>query len=482
VCVVGAGICGLTAALLLARAGARVLVLDRDRAGHGVSGHTTAKVTALHGTVYDELRRRHGLRAARGYADAQRAGMDLVAGWVDELGLDCDLRRRPAYTYVEDEDERATIEREVVAGREAGLATTLVAETPLPYPVAAAVRLDDQLELHAGAYLRGLAAAVEDAGGRIAEGTTATGVTSRGVPVVRTSTGAAVTADRVVVATLYPFLDRGLYWTRLTPKRSYAIAVRAGGAVPEGMFITAGEPTRSVRATPGERAGVEGELLVVGGEGHATGEQGETTPDRIRRLAAFARERLGGHEVTHRWSAHDLTTADGMPYVGRYLPTGDRILVGTGFRKWGYSNGTAAGIALADLAQGRGSEIAELFDPWRATVRQSALGIASEGLKTGRHFAADWLRAAVTTGELEALRAGEARILRDGRHAVAAHRDDEGRLHAVSAACTHLGCRVAWNGAERSWDCPCHGSRFAPDGTVLQGPATRPLPAVRPES
>jgi glycine/D-amino acid oxidase-like deaminating enzyme/nitrite reductase/ring-hydroxylating ferredoxin subunit len=472
VCVVGAGFTGLTAALALARAGARVVVLDAHEVGAGVSGHTTAKITSLHQLVYAELRGRFGGDGARAYAAAQETGLAQVAAWVDELRIDCAFRRRPAFTYTESPDSLGTLQREATAARAAGLDVRLVHETDLPFPVAAAIRLDDQAELQPRSYLLGLAEALEAAGGTIHEHTTATGLTERGGPVLHTAAGHDVRADHVVVATLMPFLDRGLFFARLRAMRSYAIAVRAAGAVPGGMFISADSPTRSIRAHPAAEA--DGELLIIGGEGHPTGEQGDTTAARYRRLAAFAAERFGATDVTHRWSSHDLKSVDGLPYVGKLLPTSSRVWTGTGYRKWGLSNGTVAGLLLADLVQGTGNRFARLFDPWRFTPLRSAAGLAEGGVQTARHLIGDRLKGPEGRS-LDDLAPGEGKLLQLDGELVAAHRDDTGVVHAVSPVCTHLGCRVSFNVAERSWDCPCHGSRYDPDGNVLQGPATRPL-------
>jgi Rieske Fe-S protein len=238
------------------------------------------------------------------------------------------------------------------------------------------------------------------------------------------------------------------------------------------MFISSDSPKRSIRAHPA--ADGDGELLIIGGEGHLTGEQGHTTAARYRRLAAFAAERFGATEVTHRWSAHDLKSVDGLPYVGKLLPTSSRIWTGTGYRKWGLTNGTVAGLLLADLVQGRENRFARLFDPWRFTPLRSAAGLTQEGVKTARHLVGDRLHGPEGRS-LDDLAPGEGKLLELDGELVAAHRDEAGAVHAVSPTCTHLGCRVSFNVAERSWDCPCHGSRFDPDGNVLQGPATRPL-------
>jgi Rieske Fe-S protein len=235
------------------------------------------------------------------------------------------------------------------------------------------------------------------------------------------------------------------------------------------MHISGDSPTRSIRAVP-----VDGEeLLLVGGEGHKTGTVRDTEL-RYERLEAFAREHWDVVSVEHRWSAQDPMTVDQLPYVGALTPRDDRVLMATGFAKWGMTNGTAAALLLADLALGRPAMWADLFDPNRLTLRASASRLVTENAQVAARFVGDRL----TKGErrpLEDLKPGEGAILEHEGGKVAAARDEDGTLHAVSARCTHLGCLVTWNNAERSWDCPCHGSRFAPDGTVLEGPAVHRL-------
>jgi glycine/D-amino acid oxidase-like deaminating enzyme len=436
VCVIGAGVTGLTTALLLQRSGASVVILERDRVGSGVSGNTTAKVTALHGLIYAELQDRIGADGAATYASAQRSGLQRIEDFVAELEIDCDFRRKPAYTYAESPDHAPAIEAEVEAAQSAGLDAVLASDSELPFEFSAAVCLWDQAEFHPRKYLLALADAVSAAGGQLFERSPATDLSWTGTPTVTTTDGVKVRAGHVVVATLMPILDRGLWFTRLTPKRSYALAVRTEEFVPEGMYISADEPTRSIRAA---RAGDE-ELVIVGGEGHNTGEDPDTR-QRYAALESFARKRLGATEVRYRWSAHDLQPADGVPYVGRYTPVSSNLLMAAGFRKWGFTNGTAAAMMLADRIAGTENPWEELFDASRITPVRSARGVSAEAVKDIRHLVGDRLRSPM----------------------------------GHTPRCTHLGCRLAWNTAENSWDCPCHGSRFAKDGSVLQGPATDPL-------
>jgi Rieske Fe-S protein len=282
---------------------------------------------------------------------------------------------------------------------------------------------------------------------------------------VRTA-DAEILADHVIVATHYPVFDRGLYFTRLKVQRSYCIAVRlAGGAPPEGMSISAGSPTRSLREHRG--------ALIVGGEGHAAG-SGSARPERFARLEAFAREHWDVDSVTHRWSAQDPSPYDHLPMIGPYRPGSRRLWVTTGFMKWGLAGATFGATILADRIAGRDNPWAETFDPARLSLR-SAHEVAELGAKFTIDLVGDRLRPpqALASGGIPR---GEARVVPDGlggRKGV--YRDDDGQLHAVSMRCTHMGCLVRFNAAERSWDCPCHGSRFDVDGRVLEGPAVDPL-------
>jgi glycine/D-amino acid oxidase-like deaminating enzyme/nitrite reductase/ring-hydroxylating ferredoxin subunit len=463
VVVVGGGIAGLITALLLKRDGARVAVLEAGRVGSGTTGSTTAKVTALQGTVYRELSDRHGGAVAAEYAAASVAGVDLIASLIDQEGIECDAVRRAAFTYAATDEQLPAIEDEHEAALEAGLPVQRALPGQLPFSTRGAIRLDDQLEVHPVRLAQGLARAVHGDGSRVFERSRVLGVQSGRLQRVKTELN-TLTAPQVVIATHYPLLDRGLYFARLEAMRSYCIAASLTGEPPRGLSISAGEPTRSVRSY--------GDTLIVGGEGHPAGSS-DADPARYAALEDFANEHWSGVEVTHRWSAQDPVSWDLLPVVGEYLPGSPRLHVASGFMKWGFSTAAVAARIISDRVAGRENPWASTFSPTRLAIGGVAK-LARLNAKTASHFVGDRLTPASGT-DARSIPPGGARVLRSGLGKVGAYRDEDGRLHGVSLRCTHLGCLLRFNEAERSWDCPCHGSRFDVDGAVLEGPATRPL-------
>ena len=468
VAVLGGGLVGITTALLLQEGGKDVVLVEADRLGAGVSGHTTAKVSSQHGLKYATLRSKYGPEAARTYGQANQAALEWMARRVELNDIDCDFRRRPAFAYAPAGESTSGVEDEVAAAAEAGLPASLDDSVQLPYPVAAAVRFDDQAEFHVRKYLGALVEQFIAAGGRAFERSRASQVDS-GTPSMVRVPGGMVTADKVVVATHYPFLDRSLAFARVHPQRSYAVLCRVEQPPPQGMFLSASSPTRSIRAVPFEGE----ELLLVGGEGHKTGTGGDTRR-RYDTLRRFADEHWGVESVEYQWSSQDNSSIDELPLIGRVTPFDPHLLMATGFAKWGMTGGTAAAMILAEACAGREHQWAHLFDPRRLNLRAAATSAVKENAETGYRMVRDRL---VNHGgrQIQDLSPGEGDIVEHDGHKVAGYRDDDGNLVAVSTRCTHLGCQVNWNAAERSWDCPCHGSRFAPDGRVLQGPAVHRL-------
>lgn len=471
VAVIGAGIAGLSTAWELVRQGREVAVLEADRVASGVTARTTAKLTALHTLVYARLRRTRGPEAARLYARSQNEAIRHAAGIVGELGVDCEWEEAAACTYAEDPNRVGDLRAEAEAAREAGLPAEFVTGTELPFEVAGAVRVTGQAQFHPRKYLLALTDDLLLRGGTVYEDTRVVSLTEGEPCVLRTDAGVSVRANEVVVATHYPIFDRALLFTRLSPRRELVVTATINEHIaPRDMYITPERSTRSVRSAPyrdGKR------LLIVTGEHFTPGSA--DVEERFDRLTAWADDRFGGLTFTHRWATQDNDSTDSVPLVGPLHPRSRHTYVATGFGGWGLSGGIMAGRLLSDLVNGRPALGSGLYDPRRlAPVVREGRSFLKHQAQVARHFVGDRLPA-VTAPAPSDIPPGHGAVVRVGGKQCAVHRDESGSLHAVSARCTHLGCIVSFNDVEQEWECPCHGSRFAPDGRILQGPAVRPL-------
>ncbi|MGW6392957.1 FAD-dependent oxidoreductase [Streptomyces sp. NPDC055103] len=436
VVVVGAGIAGLCTAHELTRAGRDVVVLEAGRIAAGVTGHTTGKLTSLHGLLYASLRSRKDAPAAALYADAQEGALREVVRLCADLGIDAELERRPAYTYTVDEERVGEIHEEAAAAAEAGLPAAEVTGTGLPYAVAAAVRVEEQLQFHPRRFLLGLADDLIARGVRIHEDTRVTELKEGADCRLTLEAGGTVHARDVVLATHFPLRCHSTLLLRLSVRRELVVAAAVGERdAPYGMYVTSDQNTRSVRTAP---LGEGRRLLIVAGEAYEPGSGG--VRERYARLEEWARGHLPGFAEApsvHRWAAQDVHTADGLPCIGHEHPDTQHVYVATGFGGWGLSNGVAAGRLLAAHVTGDPRPAwTELVDPRRTLPVREYPGVVRHQAAVAHHY-------------VNGLR--------------------------TRRRCTHMGCELGYDEVAETWECPCHGSRFARDGTVLQGPATRPL-------
>lgn len=471
VTVVGAGIAGLTTALLLARAGVKVIVLEARTIGSGTTGHTTAKVSALQGVRYKTLASHHNDDVVARYAAAQTHALRWVASTVDELGIDCDWERRPAFTYASQPADRRTVEAEFDACERAGLPVTLTDDPGLPFANHGAVALNDQAQFNPQRYLEALAVAVESfPNATLHEGTRVTSIGGLRRPTVKTDEG-TVRSGHVAVCTLLPIVDRGLFFARSEPKMSYIVAAAVEGELPHGMYLSAGDPSRSLRTAPHDGT----DVLLVGGSGHTVG-RSTPTQQHYDELDGWTIATFPTARVVGRWAAHDMVPDDQLPWAGPSSPATPNVLVAGGFAKWGMTNGTAAAQVLVDRILSRpggpSAPWASVFDTFRIPPR--ALG-ATARINAGvaANLVGGWLRPRPPASEFPV---PEGSIRRRGLVPTGTSSDDDGDLEERKLVCTHLGGICTWNDAERTWDCPLHGSRFTADGSVLTAPATKPLP------
>lgn len=471
VCVVGAGISGLTTAYLLAREGRKVAVLDDGPIGGGETGRTTAHIVNALDDRYYEIERLHGSRGARLAAESHTAAIDKVEEIVATEKIGCEFQRLDGYLYEPKDGDPRDLETERDACERAGLKVELVTRAPAPFETGPALKFPRQAQFHPLKYLRGLAIAIQNQGGQIFTGTFAQKMQGGAECQVKAKTGKTVRARALVVATNTPVNDRVVMHTKQMPYRTYVIGVEIPrGAVEPILLWDDDMPYHYVRLMQSTGQGEATDLLIVGGEDHKTG-QPEDGGSPFGTLERWTRERypMVG-EVKFRWSGQVMEPYDAMGYIGRNPLDEKNVYIITGDSGNGMTHGTIGGMLCTDLIQGRKNEWETLYDPKRKTLHPSAsLDYTKENLNTAAQYR-DW----VTKGDVKSadeIRNGSGAVLRKGIKHVAAYRDGEGVLHERSAVCPHLGCIVRWNHVEKTWDCPCHGSRFSAVGKVMNGPA-----------
>jgi glycine/D-amino acid oxidase-like deaminating enzyme/nitrite reductase/ring-hydroxylating ferredoxin subunit len=476
VCVIGGGIAGVSVAYLLSRAGVEVVLLESRRVGDGNTGLTTAHLASALDDRFFELERIHGAEATRLACESHQKAVDEIEAFVEAESIDCDFARLDGYLFLGPDDRAEKVELELAAARRAGFddVERLDSIPQATFASGPCLRFPRQGRFHPLKYLRGLAQAVERHGGRIHTGShvEATGGGRRAW--ARTSDGCTVYAGALVIATNTPIRELVSVHLKQAPYRSYVIGAEvAAGAVPDALYWDTADPYHYVRLQP---LGKRRALLLCGGEDRRTGDS-EDTAERYGALERWCRERFPIGPVEYRWSGQIVEPIDGLAFIGKNAHDDDNVFIATGDSGQGMTHGTLAGAILAALVQGKSNSWAEVYDPSRIRARSLGKFVAAT-VDVAKSYA-EWIGGTEDESEREEeIPRGEGRLLRRRGHPIAAFRDDEGELHERSAVCTHLGCLVHWNPLEKTWDCPCHGSRFTPEGEVVNGPATAELAEV----
>ena len=443
VAIIGGGIAGITSAFLLKEAGVSVAVIEADRIITGTTGYTTAKITSQHSLIYDRLISEFGRGKAKQYAESNQEAIDRIEYIVRSWNIDCDFSRKPAYVYADSEASAQKIIDEVHAARSLGLPASFEGDLPLPFKTYGSVRFSNQAQFHPRKYLCALAKEIEGKGCYIFEKTRALGIEGGGPVIVKTDRG-NITAENIIQATHFPILDSpGELFKKLKQSMSYVLGVYIEEPFPEGMFINAGEPARSLRSQPTEK----GEMVLVVGDGHHTG-HGNPTHEHYRHLDKWVKSVYRVCSIDYRWLTEDVMSEDRVPLIGRLTPDSEHLYLATGFSKWGMTGGTAAAIILTDMILGRDNPWTEVYDPSRSG-------------KEPQFYVED----------VSGIEPGQGAVIEKGEEKVAVYRDPQGVLYTLNPSCRHMGCNVSWNDAEKTWDCHCHGSRYNAKGEVIYSPA-----------
>ena len=447
--VIGAGMAGILTAFLLSRRGISVIVLEADRIAGGQTKNTTAKITSQHGLFYQKLIRTAGKDRARLYDSANESAVEEFETLIREEQIHCHFKRLPSYLYSRDPARQADLEREARAASALGIRACFTGQTGLPFETVGAVRFENQAQFHPLEFIKALSDQVT-----VYEKTRVIRVKGH---TVYTNRG-TVTARHIVFATHYPFVNvPGFFFTRLHQDRSYCLGL-SGTAPLDGMYYSVDKNGLSLRWNE--------ETLLLGGGSHRTGKN--RAGGEYERLARAAKQLYPGCNITARWSAQDCMSHDGIPFIGSYCVFRPYWHVATGFKKWGMTSSMLSAMIIRDRICGLPNPYEELFRPQRFLLRASAKSLAADLLESTAGLAKGAFHLPLRSRPLPK---GHGGIVRIGFKRYACYRDEAGRLHRISARCPHLGCQLEWNGADKTWDCPCHGSRFDCDGNLIDNPA-----------
>jgi glycine/D-amino acid oxidase-like deaminating enzyme/nitrite reductase/ring-hydroxylating ferredoxin subunit len=461
VAVVGGGIAGLMIAFFLKNAGFKVIVLEGSRIASGTTGFTTAKVTSAHGMIYKYLIDKFGENGAKIYADANEAARAKIVELIKDLRIDCDYKKVPAYTYVLTRDGDIMVEEEVAAAKSLGLPASFTREIPLPYPISSAVKFDNQAQFHPRKFLLKIASLVNSDGNYIFEETSVLDIKEGKSNQVVTNKG-TVTAKKVVIATNFPIYDPAGFFANMTSRQSFTIGSELAEKLPVGVFY--GPENNNFHSLRTQQIDENHEILIVGGELVHPGENIDSNK-KYELLEKWTRNRFPVKSVKYHWTTSDSESYDRVPIIGQIAPNSKNIFVATGFSGWGMTHSTVAGMILADELRGKSHPWSKLYSPKRFdSFSKNKIKNNSKENKM------------IDLGKsVDNLKNGGGKVITLKGKEVAVYKDESGNIHALSAICTHMGCTVGWNDKDKTWDCPCHGSRYSAEGKVIHGPTVKNL-------
>ncbi|WP_461614602.1 FAD-dependent oxidoreductase [Clostridium sp. Marseille-QA1073] len=472
IAIIGGGLAGISTAYMLKKSGFNVAVFEGNRIGENTTGNTTAKITSQHDLIYDKLINDFGKEKARQYADANQSAIKKIKEIIEENNIDCDFEEKIACVYTESEKYIDKIEREVKAAESLGISAEFAKKVALPFDIKAGVVFHNQAQFHPRKYLLALAEKVNGDGSYIFEHTRILDVDKEDKKLILSTKDEKITANKVIVATHFPILNsHGLYFVRMHGERSYVLGLDTKNINVDGMYISAEKPKRSFRTQKlGDR-----DVLLLGGESHRTGEF-YNTEKCYEALKKYGEKLYESMEIIYKWSTQDMTPLDGVPYIGQYSANTENLYVATGFQKWGMTSSTVAAMIITDLISTGKSPWIDVYTPSRFNVASSIKELGGNASKFTQRYTKGKLD--YPEKSIKNVGKGEGKVVEYEGRKIGVYRDEQGNYYGVEIICTHMQCELQWNNSEKSWDCPCHASRFTIKGEIIEGPTVKPLRVV----
>ena len=469
ICIVGAGIFGLTCAYYLSKLGYKVTVLEKYKIGEKTTGHTTAKITSQHGLFYDYLTKSYSQKFAKDYLEANEQAISNIKNIIDSEKIKCDFEYQNNYVYTTKKEDLKSIKKEISAVQNLGFNCEFVTKTGLPFEIEGAICFKNQAQFNPLKYLFGLCKSIISNGGSIYTDTTVFDVKKEEQNYITFSNNFNVKSKYVIIATHYPFINfPGFYFAKMYQSTSYIIAINPKKTLFNGMYISASNPIFSYRTAKYKSK----ELLLIGGGDHKTGEPC-SYEDSYGLLEKEAKKYYPNCEILFRWNTRDCIPIDKIPYIGSYSSILPNVYVGTGFKKWGMTSSNVAANIITDMICGKNNKYAYLFNPARLKPLKNIDEMKNMIIQSTNSLLLNKLRRA--NMNFDEIENNSGSIIEVNNQKIGIYKNPEGKIYAVKPICTHLGCLLSWNDVDKTWDCPCHGSRFNYDGTNLYDPAFKDL-------
>lgn len=467
VCIIGGGLTGLTCAYYLTKKGFKVSVIEKNKIGNHTSGNSTAKITSQHDLFYDYLIQSVGKEQARQYLYANEQAIQNIEDIIKNENIDCAFKRQDAYVFTQEEKEVEKIKKEVKAVNSLGFHSEFVKEIALPIEIQGAIRFPNQAQFNPYLYMLGLANKIVENGGSIYEDTKVIDVKKQEEDYDILTEKAKINSHYVIIASHYPFLTvPGFYFMKMYQETSYIITIEDKNAVAfDGMYINVEKPTLSVRKT-------ENGLILIGGSDHKTGEK-INLKDAYQNLENRAKNIFPGATVKYKWNTEDCISLDKIPYIGDFSKMMPNVYVATGYKKWGMTTSNVAANIIVDKITEKENAYEEVFKSTRLKPIKNYQELTNMTKEVTQSFLIEKLKK--PEAYVKNMHKEEGKIIEIDGQKVGAYCDQEGKFHFVKPVCTHLGCELTWNNLDKTWDCPCHGSRFDYDGKSIYDPSIKDL-------